>query len=64
MPHGGVAGFLLLDGCHMAVHTIPDRGILLFDALAPATSNARKALDVFVRRLPAAHVRTEQRARG
>ena len=65
LPHDALAALLTIDqGCHLAVHTFPDRGLLLLDVLAPATLDARKALDVFVRRLPGAQVHCEQLARG
>ena len=64
LPHDGVAALLLLDTCHMSVHTVPERGLLLLDVLAPAAHDARKALDVFARRLSAREIRSDQRARG
>ena len=65
LPQDALAALLTIDrGCHVAVHTFPDRGLLLLDVLAPATLDARKALDVFVRRLPGARVHCEQLARG
>ena len=65
LPHDALAAMLSIDaGCHMAVHTFPERGLLLLDVLAPAGLDAKKALDVFTRRLPASAVHSEQRARG
>jgi S-adenosylmethionine decarboxylase len=64
LPNDGVTGLVLLDGCHMLVHTYPERELLLLDVLAPATQDGRKALDVFVRRLTPREVRSEQRERG
>ncbi len=64
LPNDGVAGLLLLDGCHIAVHTFPERELLLLDVLAPATHDVTKALDVFARRLSAREIRTDVRARG
>lgn len=65
LPHDAIVALLTIDeGCHMAVHAYPGRGLLLLDVLAPAALDARKALEVFVRRVPAADVRSEQRARG
>ena len=55
---------LLGDSARMSVQTIPSRETLLFDLLSPTTHDARKALDVFVRRLGAREVRSEQRSRG
>lgn len=64
LPNDGVAGLFLLDGCHMSVHAFPDRELLLLDVLSLATHDARKALDVFARRLSAREIRSAQRARG
>ena len=63
-PGGGVACFLLHEGSHIAVHTFPDRELLLLDVLTFATQDARKALDVFARRLTAREIRSESRVRG
>ena len=60
----GVGALLLLDYSYMALHSFPDRGLLLLDVLAPATHDARKALDVFTRRLTAREVRSDVRPRG
>jgi len=64
LPGGATGGVLLLDGCHIAAHTLPARGLLLLDVLAPHTHDARKAVDIFARRFATATVRVEQRARG
>ncbi|HUO51714.1 MAG TPA: S-adenosylmethionine decarboxylase [Gemmatimonadaceae bacterium] len=64
LPAGDVAGVMLLDGCHMALHAFPDREIILVDILAPASRDARKALDVFARRLAPRQIRSEARPRG
>jgi S-adenosylmethionine/arginine decarboxylase-like enzyme len=64
LPSGMVTGVLLLDGCHMSVHAVPERGLLMLDVLALATYDASKALDVFARRLPAREIHSEQRSRG
>jgi len=64
LPHDGVAALLLLDTCHMTVHTVPERELLLLDVLAPAAHDARKALDVFTRRLPAREIHGDTRERG
>jgi S-adenosylmethionine/arginine decarboxylase-like enzyme len=61
---GGLAATLLLEDCHMVVHTLPDRGLLLLDVLAPPTHDPRKAFEVFARRLSGAQIRSEQRPRG
>ena len=64
LPHDGVGALLLLDDCHMSVHTFPDRELLLLDILTLSTHDARKALDVFTRRLAAREIRSEHRDRG
>jgi S-adenosylmethionine decarboxylase len=61
---GGVSAILLLDPCHVSVHSLPDRGIALVDILARDAGHAVKALDVFVRRLVPASVTSETRKRG
>ena len=61
---GGVSAVLLLDGAHIAIHSIPERQALLFDAVAPASHDFRKAVDVFSRRLTARDVRSDTRRRG
>jgi S-adenosylmethionine/arginine decarboxylase-like enzyme len=48
----------------MAAHTFPTRELLLLDLLVPATQDAEKAIDVFVRRLKAKQVRTGFVERG
>ncbi len=63
-PNDGLAAFLLLDGCHIAVHTFPERELMLLDILSLATHDARKALDVFARRVEAKEIRSETRVRG
>jgi len=63
-PDGGLTALVLLDGSHMSLHTFPDRGLMLLDVLAASPHDPRRALDVFVRRLEAREVRTEQRDRG
>lgn len=64
LPSEDVAAVLLLEGCHIAVHAFPRRELLLLDVLALATSDPRKVLDVFARRLAPTHIRSESRARG
>jgi S-adenosylmethionine/arginine decarboxylase-like enzyme len=61
---GGISAVLLLESAHIVIHTFPDRQTLLFDALAPASHDFRKALEVFTRRLSARDVKTDTRARG
>ena len=64
--HGGdsVSGVLLLDGCHIALHTVPVEGVLMLDVLAPDTRDVRKAIEVFSRRLAPRAIVQEERARG
>ncbi|HEX6535521.1 MAG TPA: S-adenosylmethionine decarboxylase [Gemmatimonadaceae bacterium] len=64
LPSDDVTGVLLLDHCHIVIYAFPERRLLLLDVLASATSDARKALDVFARRLEPREVRSETRARG
>lgn len=64
LPDGGVAAVLFLDACHITLRTLPERGALLLDILAPATRDATKALDVFARRLVPAKIHSEVRSRG
>ena len=61
---GGVTAILLLDPCHLSVHSFPDRGLALVDVIAMDAGGAAKALDVFVRRLIPANVASETRVRG
>ena len=63
-PTGGISAVLLLDPCHVSIHSLPDRGLALVDVLAPDATGAKKALDVFVRRLVPASVRSDLRLRG
>jgi S-adenosylmethionine/arginine decarboxylase-like enzyme len=64
LPNGGVTGFLLLDGCHVAVHTFPHQSLLLLDVLSRETQDPRKALDAFARRVAAREIRSDVRTRG
>jgi S-adenosylmethionine decarboxylase len=64
LPHEGVTGIVLLDGCHMLLHTYPDLELLLLDVLAPVSQDGRKALEVFARRLSPREIRSELRERG
>jgi S-adenosylmethionine decarboxylase len=63
-PTGGISAVLLLDPCHVSIHSLPDRGLALVDVLAPDVALASKALDVFVRRLVPATVTSDTRMRG
>jgi S-adenosylmethionine/arginine decarboxylase-like enzyme len=60
----GVSAVVLLEQGHLSVHALIDRQTLLFDAVAPASHDFRKALDVLSRRLTAREVRTDTRGRG
>jgi S-adenosylmethionine decarboxylase len=63
-PAGGVSAVLLLDPCHVSIHSLPDRGLALVDVFARDESGAAKALDVFVRRLAPTGVTNDTRKRG
>lgn len=63
-PSGEVSAVLLLDPCHMSVHSMPARGIALIDVMARDDAAASKALDVFVRRLAPTSVTSETRTRA
>jgi S-adenosylmethionine/arginine decarboxylase-like enzyme len=60
----GIGAVLLLDGCHITVHTFPGRELLLLDVLAPTEVDARRAFDVFARRLTAREVKPKTIQRG
>lgn len=61
---GGVSAVLLLEPCHVSIHSLPERGLVLVDVLAPDATGADKALDVFVRRLNPGAVVSETRMRA
>jgi S-adenosylmethionine decarboxylase len=61
---GGISAILLLDPCHLSVHSLPDRGLALVDVLARDLAHATIAIDVFVRRLAPTSVKSETRMRG
>jgi S-adenosylmethionine decarboxylase len=63
-PAGGVSAVLLLDPCHVSIHSLPERGLALVDVLARDKTGAEKALDVFVRRLAPSAVTSDTRMRG
>ena len=63
-PSGGISALLLLDPCHVSLHSLPDQGLVLVDVLALDAAGAAKALDVFIRRLVPAAVTSETRTRG
>ena len=61
---GEVSAVLLLDPCHLSIHSFPGRGLALVDILARDEAAVAKALDVFMRRLVPATVINETRKRG
>ena len=61
---GAVSSVLLLDSGHIVIHSVPKRQILLFDIVAPAAHDFRKALEVLSRRLTTRDVKTVTRGRG
>ncbi len=61
---GGISAVLLLDPCHVSIHSLPNRGLALVDVLARDEAGAAKALDVFVRRLVPTGVTSDVRTRG
>jgi S-adenosylmethionine/arginine decarboxylase-like enzyme len=61
---GGLTAALLHDDCHITVHAIPERELLLVDVLAPRAIDASRAIDVFVRRLTARTVHRDARDRA
>ena len=63
-PTGGISSVLLLDPCHVSIHSLPERGIALVDILARDAAGAAKALEVFVRRLAPVGVTSDTRMRG
>ncbi len=63
-PTGGISAVLLLDPCHVSIHSLPDRGLALVDVLAGSHAGAAKALDVFVRRLAPTAVTSDTWTRG
>ncbi len=63
-PDGGLSVILPLDGCHMSLHTNPERELALLDVLARSHHDPQRALDVLQRRLTARSVRSERRERG
>ncbi len=63
-PSGAIAAVLLLDPCHVSIHSLPERELALVDVLARDATAAEKALDVFVRRLAPTSVQSVTRARG
>jgi S-adenosylmethionine/arginine decarboxylase-like enzyme len=64
LPRGGLVILLLLDLGHVAVHTLPDEGVLALDLLVSARKDARKAIDVVTRRLTVRPARATHADRG
>jgi S-adenosylmethionine/arginine decarboxylase-like enzyme len=64
LPRGGLVIILLLDIGHVAVHTVPDEGVLALDLLVSARKDARKAIEVVTRRLNLRPVRATHSDRG
>lgn len=63
-PGGGMSATMVADGAHIAIHSLPDQQLLLFDGLGPPSHDFRKAVEVFTRRLAARDIRTALRQRG
>lgn len=61
---GGLTAALLHDDCHITVHAVPERELLLVDVLAPRALDASRAIDVFARRLTARNVHRDARDRA
>lgn len=61
---GGVTAALLHDDCHITIHAIPERQLLLVDVLAPRGLDGARAVDVLARRLTAREIKRESRERG
>lgn len=64
MPDDGVAAWMPLDRGHIAVRSFPDRDLVLVDVIARSADEARKAVDVFTRRLAARDVQAFTHPRG
>ena len=63
-PNGAVAAVLLLDPCHVSIHSFPQCGMAQVDIFARDERATAKALDVFLRRLAPVAVVTDTRNRG
>lgn len=61
---GAVTSVLLLDDSHIAVHAYPARGLLLLDAMCAPGHDARKVLEVFMRRIESRERHSVERSRG
>jgi S-adenosylmethionine/arginine decarboxylase-like enzyme len=64
LPNDDVGAVLLLEDCHMVVHALARRHLLMLDIFAPAAADTGKALDVFARRLGPREIYRDTRARG
>jgi len=64
LPRGGLVIVLVLDLGHVAMHTLPDEGVLALDLLVSAAKDARKAIDVVTRRLNVRAARATHSDRG
>ena len=64
LPRGGLVILLLLDIGHVALHTVPDEGVLAVDLLVSAKKDARQAIDVVTRRLNLRAARATHSDRG
>lgn len=61
---GGLIAALLHDDCHITVHAVPEKELLLVDVLAPRSIDVSRAVDVFARRLAARSVHRDVRDRA
>ncbi len=64
LPRGGLVIMLLLDLGHVALHSMPDDGVLVLDLLVSAQKDARTAIDVVTRRLNVRAARATHSDRG
>ena len=63
-PDGSVSAVLFVESSHISIHTFPVRALALVDVMARDEAAARKAVDVFVRRLAPSAVAIESLMRG
>jgi S-adenosylmethionine/arginine decarboxylase-like enzyme len=61
LARDGLAVVLLLDAGHLAVHTFPERELVVLDLLVPAGRDPQKAVDVFARKFGVAEARQHAR---
>ena len=57
LPRDGLAVLLFLDAGHMAVHTFPERELVVLDLLVAAGRDPQKAVDVFARKFGVSEAR-------